>query len=239
MDRGHAEQERRLGRLRRRQYLSLSQSHSLRRSWRAARSADRRRLRALRLDAGAARRQDRDERRGSSAASIICITDQMEDGSWFGRWGANYIYGTWSSLCALNAAGLPHEHDAYRRAVNWLVSIQNEDGGWGEDLSQLQARLQAAMSRRPRPPRRPPGPCSALMAAGDVDHPAVARGVAYLQATQNGHGLWDEARYHGDGFPARLLSALSWLCENSSRSGRSRATAICRRANSKRVQVGL
>ena len=59
--------------------------------------------------------------------------DQEPDGSWFGRWGTNYIYGTWSVLCALNAAGLPHSDPAIQRAVAWLLSHQREDGGWGED----------------------------------------------------------------------------------------------------------
>ena len=59
--------------------------------------------------------------------------EQEADGSWFGRWGTNYIYGTWSVLCALNAAGLPHDDPAITRAVDWLVSVQRDDGGWGED----------------------------------------------------------------------------------------------------------
>src|SRR5437016_118651 len=60
---------------------------------------------------------------------------QLAEGSWYGRWGLNYIYGTWSALCALNAAGVHHQDPAIRKAVNWLVSIQNKDGGWGEDAT--------------------------------------------------------------------------------------------------------
>ncbi len=67
---------------------------------------------------------------------------QLAEGSWYGRWGLNYIYGTWSVLCALNAAGVDHQDPVMRKAVNWLLSIQNEDGGWGEDARQLPARLQ-------------------------------------------------------------------------------------------------
>ena len=59
--------------------------------------------------------------------------EQETEGSWFGRWGTNYIYGTWSVLCALNAAGVPADDPAVRRAVDWLVATQREDGGWGED----------------------------------------------------------------------------------------------------------
>src|SRR5437870_12746391 len=59
--------------------------------------------------------------------------EQEPDGSWFGRWGTNYIYGTWSVLCALNAAGVPPDDPSVRRAVSWLRSVQQQDGGWGED----------------------------------------------------------------------------------------------------------
>src|SRR5262249_27460221 len=58
---------------------------------------------------------------------------QLADGSWYGRWGMNYIYGTWSVLCALNAAGVDPAAPEMRKAADWLVSIQNGDGGWGED----------------------------------------------------------------------------------------------------------
>ena len=83
-------------------------------------------------------------------------------GSWYGRWGMNYIYGTWSVLCALNAAGARSRRagDCARR---WRGSsrIQNPDGGWGEDGDQLQARLSRLRARRRARPRRPPGRCSA------------------------------------------------------------------------------
>jgi squalene-hopene/tetraprenyl-beta-curcumene cyclase len=128
------------------------------------------------------------------------IEDQEKDGSWFGRWGANYIYGTWSALCALNAAGLPHGHETCRRAVNWLVSIQNADGGWGEDLSSYKMDYKG-YEPAPSTASQTAWAILALMAAGDVDHPAVARGVAYLQATQNESGLWSEARFTATGFP--------------------------------------
>ncbi len=165
------------------------------------------------------------------------IKDQMEDGSWFGRWGANYIYGAWSSLCALNAAGLPHEHDSYRRAVNWLVSIQNEDGGWGEDLSSYKLDYKG-YEPAPSTASQTAWALLALMAAGDVDHPAVARGVAYLQATQNGHGLWDEARYTATGFPRVFYLRYHGYGKFFPLWALARYRNL-RRANSKRVQVGL
>ena len=66
---------------------------------------------------------------------------QHPEGSWYGRWGLNYIYGTWSVLCALNTAGVSHQDPMIRKAVDWLVSIQNQDGGWGEDAVSLPPRL--------------------------------------------------------------------------------------------------
>lgn len=128
------------------------------------------------------------------------LADQLADGSWFGRWGANYIYGAWSSLCALNAAGLPHGHDSYRRAVNWLVSIQNLDGGWGEDLSSYKLDYRG-YEQAPSTASQTAWAALALMAAGEVDHASVARGIAYLQSTQAEHGLWNEARFTATGFP--------------------------------------
>jgi len=128
------------------------------------------------------------------------IREQEKDGSWFGRWGANYIYGAWSALCALNAAGLPHSHESYRRAVSWLVAIQNPDGGWGEDLSSYKMDYKG-YEPAPSTSSQTAWAILGLMAAGEVDHPAVARGVAWLQATQAEHGLWDEPRFTATGFP--------------------------------------
>ncbi|MGA9824010.1 MAG: squalene--hopene cyclase [Methylocystis sp.] len=128
------------------------------------------------------------------------LAEQMADGSWFGRWGANYIYGAWSSLCALNAAGLPLEHDSFSRAVAWLVAIQNPDGGWGEDLSSYKLDYRG-YEPAPSTASQTAWAALALMAAGELDHPALKRGVAYLQKTQAEHGLWDEARYSATGFP--------------------------------------
>ena len=76
-----------------------------------------------------------------SAAVDYLKRTQLADGSWYGRWGMNYIYGTWSVLCALNAAGVDHGAPEMRKAAAWLIAIQNADGGWGEDGSKLQARL--------------------------------------------------------------------------------------------------
>ncbi len=125
---------------------------------------------------------------------------QIAEGSWYGRWGMNYIYGTWSVLCALNAAGVDHADPAMRRAADWLVRIQNADGGWGEDGESYKLDYKA-YAPAPSTASQTAWGLLALMAAGEVDHPAVARGVAYLMKTQNKAGEWDEARYTATGFP--------------------------------------
>ncbi|MBY6242776.1 squalene--hopene cyclase [Methylosinus sp. Sm6] len=128
------------------------------------------------------------------------LTEQMPDGSWFGRWGMNYIYGTWSALCALNAAGVAPEHRAMRRAVDWLVAIQNEDGGWGEDGDSYKLDYRG-YEKAPSTPSQTAWAMLALMAAGEVGHLAVARGIAYLQAQQAEDGLWTEELFTATGFP--------------------------------------
>ena len=84
----------------------------------------------------------------------------MTDGSWYGRWGTNYIYGTWSVLAGLNAAGVDLQSPEIRRAVAWLIANQNPDGGWGEDGDSYKLGYKG-YERRPAPPHRPPGRCSA------------------------------------------------------------------------------
>jgi len=125
---------------------------------------------------------------------------QLADGSWFGRWGVNYIYGTWSVLCALNAAGLPHDDPTMRKAVDWLVSIQNSDGGWGEDGNSYKLDYRG-YERSDTTASQTAWATLALMAAGEVDHPATARGIAYLMKFQAKDGLWIEPQYTGGGFP--------------------------------------
>jgi squalene-hopene/tetraprenyl-beta-curcumene cyclase len=125
---------------------------------------------------------------------------QHAEGSWYGRWGMNYIYGTWSALCALNAAGLDHQEPAIRKAVNWLASIQNADGGWGEDARSYRLDYRG-WEPAPSTASQTAWALLGLMAAGEVNHSAVARGIQYLIATQAEKGLWDEARYTATGFP--------------------------------------
>jgi squalene-hopene/tetraprenyl-beta-curcumene cyclase len=125
--------------------------------------------------------------------------EQEADGSWFGRWGTNYIYGTWSVLCALNAAGIPPDDPAMRRAVAFLLDTQRDDGGWGEDE---ESYADAPPGRyKESTPSQTAWALLGLMAAGEAAHPAVARGIAYLTATQREDGEWTELPYTAVGFP--------------------------------------
>jgi squalene-hopene/tetraprenyl-beta-curcumene cyclase len=136
----------------------------------------------------------------AQAALRYLLSEQEANGSWFGRWGTNYIYGTWSVLCALQAAGLPASAPAVRRAVDWLVGIQNDDGGWGEAGDSYRADYRG----------HEPAPSTAsqtawallgLMAAGAATNPAVGRGISYLVRTQQADGNWPEEHFTAVGFP--------------------------------------
>ncbi|WP_395398286.1 squalene--hopene cyclase [Novosphingobium sp. BL-8A] len=135
------------------------------------------------------------------AAAIDYLRREQEaEGSWFGRWGVNYIYGTWSVLCAFNAAELDGQDPAVARAVDWLKAIQNADGGWGEDCDSY------ALDRKGHVPAASTASQTAwamlgLMAAGEVDSEVVERGAAWLAEHQEADGLWGQEHYTGGGFP--------------------------------------
>jgi squalene-hopene/tetraprenyl-beta-curcumene cyclase len=134
------------------------------------------------------------------AAVAYIEKDQEADGSWFGRWGVNYIYGTWSALCGLNAAGVDAQAPVMRRAVDWLVKIQNPDGGWGESCDSYALDYQGYAPAESRASQTA-WALLGLMAAGEADHPAVQRGIAWLQQNQDASGFWPEDHYTGGGFP--------------------------------------
>ena len=144
------------------------------------------------------------EDRGAIARGVEYLRrTQKADGSWFGRWGTNYIYGTWSVLCALNAAGVSVGDSMVKRAVDWLISKQRADGGWGEDCESYgdapagEFHGFAAASL----PSQTAWTMLGLMAAGLADHEAVKRGAAFLESVQGKDGSWTEAPYNAVGFP--------------------------------------
>ena len=134
------------------------------------------------------------------AALAYLKREQEADGSWFGRWGVNYVYGTWSALCALNAAGLPADAPMMVRGADWLIAVQNPDGGWGEGCDSYKLDYKG-YEPAPSASSQTAWAILGLMAAGHTDHPAVARGVAWLAATQGADGVWPEDAYTGGGFP--------------------------------------
>ena len=135
------------------------------------------------------------------------LAGQEEDGSWFGRWGVNYVYGTGAALPALEAAGLPPAHRAMRRAVAWLEGVQNADGGFGEDCRsyELGDGGRAWRGRGPSTPAQTAWALLALAAAGEADSTAAGRGVEWLAAMQRADGDWDEEPFTGTGFPRDFL----------------------------------
>jgi squalene-hopene/tetraprenyl-beta-curcumene cyclase len=127
------------------------------------------------------------------------IENQEPDGSWFGRWGVNHVYGTGAAVPGLIAGGVDPSRRCVRRAVRWLESHQNEDGGWGEDPRSYDDP--AWIGRGPSTASQTAWALLALYAAGERSQ-AVERGVAWLVESQRADGGWDEPQYTGTGFPS-------------------------------------
>jgi squalene-hopene/tetraprenyl-beta-curcumene cyclase len=135
-----------------------------------------------------------------SARAVVWLLEQQErDGSWFGRWGINHVYGTGAVVPALVLAGVDAGHESIGRAVRWLERHQNEDGGWGEDPRSYDE--QAWIGRGASTASQTAWALLALNAAGEHGE-ATARGIAWLVATQRPDGSWDEPQYTGTGFPS-------------------------------------
>jgi len=127
------------------------------------------------------------------------IEHQEADGSWFGRWGINHVYGTGAVVPGLIAAGIAPSHPSIRRAVAWLEGHQNEDGGWGEDPRSYDDPRW--IGRGPSTASQTAWALLALHAAGERSQ-ALARGIAWLVSSQRADGGWDEPQYTGTGFPS-------------------------------------
>lgn len=126
--------------------------------------------------------------------------EQEPDGSWFGRWGTNYVYGTWSVLTALADAGISAQDVMVRRGVEWLLSRQNPDGGWGESndsyLKGVRGPVHVAST-----PHHTAWALLGLMAAGEGNSDAARRGINHLIRTQQSDGLWSDPHFTAPGFP--------------------------------------
>ncbi|HTH17694.1 MAG TPA: squalene--hopene cyclase [Magnetospirillum sp.] len=135
-----------------------------------------------------------------AAAIAFLLREQEDDGSWFGRWGTNYIYGTWSVLSGLNAVGFASDYTPVRRAVDWLTSRQQADGGWGESGESYWPERKAKPFNTSTPSQTA-WAVLGLMAAGEVHSDTVERGIRHLAETQNTDGSWSEEHYTAVGFP--------------------------------------
>jgi squalene-hopene/tetraprenyl-beta-curcumene cyclase len=136
-----------------------------------------------------------------AAARAIAFAQarQCADGSWYGRWGVNYLYGTWSVLAGLHSIGADMAQPCVRKAVAWLFSRQNPDGGWGESCFTYDDPRTGGMGKSTA--SQTAWALLGLLYAGEVRDPAVARGVRFLLTAQRPDGFWDEAEFTGTGFP--------------------------------------
>jgi squalene-hopene/tetraprenyl-beta-curcumene cyclase len=126
------------------------------------------------------------------------VRAQEQDGSWFGRWGVNYVYGTFLALRGLRAAGESDREAHILRAGEWLRSIQNADGGWGESCASYD---RGAFAPAESTASQTAWAVLGLLASGDTDSLSVNKGIEYLLETQRGDGSWDEELATGTGFP--------------------------------------
>ncbi len=138
--------------------------------------------------------------------------EQEADGSWYGRWGVNYIYGTWSVLAGLHAIGVDLSEPYVLRAVAWLESKQNPDGGWGESCLSYHDDPEWS-GKGESTPSQTAWAIMGLMSAGMVDAFSVARGVQYLLRQQMKDGSWEEVRHTGTGFPRVFYLRYHWYCQ--------------------------
>jgi squalene-hopene/tetraprenyl-beta-curcumene cyclase len=125
--------------------------------------------------------------------------EQQADGSWFGRWGVNYIYGTWQALTGLSAVGVSADDPAVIAGANWLLAHQHPGGGWGESPDSYQ---DPSLRGRGNPTASQTAwAVMGLIASGRIDDPAVQRGIRFLLDRQRDDGTWYEPEFTGTGFP--------------------------------------
>jgi squalene-hopene/tetraprenyl-beta-curcumene cyclase len=124
---------------------------------------------------------------------------KVPGGGWYGRWGVNYIYGTWSVMRGLKAIGEPLDRPYVQQALDWLEAVQNPDGGWGESCESYADPAGAGTG--PSTPSQTAWAVMALVGGGRARGEAVARGVGYLLRTQESTGRWSDPVFNGTGFP--------------------------------------
>ena len=145
--------------------------------------------------------QDHDEYLPALERTIDYIRSEQEhDGSWFGRWGTNYVYGTWSALLGLEQTNLPKNDPMYTKAVKWLKSVQREDGGWGEDNYSYHD-LGFSGSYRFSTAFQTAWAVLGLMAAGEAHSPEVKAGIDFILHHQQADGVWNDKCFTAPGFP--------------------------------------
>jgi squalene-hopene/tetraprenyl-beta-curcumene cyclase len=131
------------------------------------------------------------------------LAQQEPDGSWFGRWGVNHLYGTGAAVPALEACGVPPEHPAMRHALSWLDSVQQPSGAFGEDI--LSYGDAARRGRGAATPSQTAWALLAYVAGGAERGLSTHRAAEYLCQTQRPNGDWDEPHYTGTGFPLDFM----------------------------------
>jgi squalene-hopene/tetraprenyl-beta-curcumene cyclase len=140
----------------------------------------------------------KEDKRVKKAINFI-LREQEQDGSWFGRWGVNYIYGTMLVLRGLQAMGVDHHEPYVQQGAEWMRMVQNADGGWGETCGSYDDATTRGIG--PSTPSQTAWAVMGLLAAGDTRSDSVQRGILYLLETQRPDGHWDESQYTGTGFP--------------------------------------
>ena len=146
--------------------------------------------------------QDHDEYLPALARTLDYIRrEQEENGSWFGRWGTNYIYGTWSVLWGLEHTSIAKDDNLYTKAVAWLKSVQREDGGWGEDNKTYEVEKKYDGRYHISTSFQTAWALLGLMVAGEAKSPEVKNGITFLLRKQQTDGLWDDPCFTAPGFP--------------------------------------
>ena len=140
----------------------------------------------------------RDDKRVEKAIKFI-FSEQEPDGSWFGRWGVNYIYGTFLVLRGLDAIGVDHLEPQVQQAAEWIRMVQNPDGGWGETCGSYDDPNTRGIG--PSTPSQTAWAMLGLLAAGDDRSDSIAKGVRWLLTRQQADGSWDESMGEGANAP--------------------------------------